>query len=167
MANKAKPALRYFYLNEMLHKKLQINRGRDVIVAWCYPLNKRVAYTYSDVRRRKGLAFSTKETAAMMNRRPLALDRAIARGDIETPQFVYTLTPEKKKIKYMFSEDDVMKVHEYFSNVHYGRPRKDGMITSYKMPTAREVRAMMNQETILYIQNENGGFDPTWKAKEF
>lgn len=162
-----KKPLRYFYLNGDLHKKLQINRGKDTIVTWCYPLHKRVAYTYSEVRRKKRPAFSTKEVAAMMGRKPLALDRAIMRGDVEPPQHVYSLTPEKKKLKYMWSEDDVMAVHEYFSNVHRGRPRKDGLITSSKMPSAREVRALINQEVILWIQNDDGEFIPTWKANDF
>lgn len=166
--SKSKP-LRYFYLDVadhglLLHKKLQINRAKDIIVTWCYPLEKRVAYTYSDLRKRKQPAFSTKEVAAMMNRQPLALKRAMQRGDVEKPQFMYPLTDKTKRVRYFWSEPDIMKVHEYFSSVHFGRPRKDGMITSYKMPTAREVRAMIHQETVLYVRNDNGDFIPTWKA---
>lgn len=163
---KTKP-LRYFYLNGMLHKKLQINRGKDTIMTWCYPLGKRVAYTYSDVRKNKEPAFTTEEVAAMMNREPLAVHRALGRGDIDPPQAVYAMMDRDRVIKYMWSEEDIMKVHEYFSNVHYGRPRKDGMITSYKMPSKREVRAMIHQETVLYVKNDDGEFVPTWKAQEF
>ena len=136
-------------------------------MTWCYPLEKRVAYTYSDVRRNKEPAFTTKEVAEMMNRKPLAIDRALGRGDIEPPQYIYSLTSTRRKMKYMWSEDDIMKVHEYFCNVHYGRPRKDGMITPYKMPTKRELRAMIHQETILYVRNSDGEFVPTWKAQDF
>lgn len=164
--SKTKP-LRYFYLNGLLHKKLQINRGKDTIVAWCYPQHRRVAYTYSDVRKSKEPAFTTKEVAEMMNRKPLAIDRALGRGDIEPPQHVYSLSNPDRVMKYLWSEEDIMRVHDYFSNVHYGRPRKDGMITSYKMPTKREVRAMIHQETILYVKNNDGEFVPTWKAQEF
>jgi hypothetical protein len=103
----------------------------------------------------------------MMNRKPLALERAMARGDVEPPQFTYSLTESRRKMKYMWSEKDIMKVHEYFSSVHYGRPRKDGMITPYKMPTKREVRAMIHQETVLYVMNKDGEFVPTWKAQDF
>lgn len=163
---KTKP-LRYFYLNGLLHKKLQINRGKDTIMTWCYPQEKRVAYTYSEVRKRKQPAFTTEEVAGMMNREPLAVYRALGRGDIDPPQHVYAMMDRDRIMKYMWSEDDVMRVHDYFSNVHYGRPRKDGMITSYKMPTKREVRAMINQETVLYVKNDDGEFVPTWKAQEF
>jgi hypothetical protein len=103
----------------------------------------------------------------MMNRKPLAIDRALGRGDIEPPQHVYSLSNPDRVMKYLWSEEDIMRVHDYFSNVHYGRPRKDGMITSYKMPTKREVRAMIHQETILYVKNKDGEFVPTWKAQEF
>lgn len=170
--SKRKP-LRYFYLEVgdhglCLHKKLQINLGRDTIVTWCYPLEKRVAYTYSMVKRNKQPAFDTREVAAMMGRGPLALERAIMRGDVEPPQYVYSLTESRRKMKYMWSEADIMRTHEYFCSVHFGRPRKDGMITSYRMPTAREVRAMIHQEaTPLYVQNDKGEFVPTWKAQDF
>jgi len=166
VSKKAKPLL-YFYLNGNLHKKLQINRGKDTIMTWCYPLHKRVAYTYSEVRRKKEPAFSTKEVAAMMNRSSRALEFALNNGDVEPPQFMYALKDQERVLKYYWSPADVMRVHEYFSNTHYGRPRKDGMITPLAMPTAREVRAMINQETILYIENDDGTFVPTWKAKDY
>jgi hypothetical protein len=159
--------LRYFYLNGNLHKSLHINRGADTITTWCYPLHKRVAYTYSDVKKYKGPAFTTQETAKMLMRTRLTLEHAILRGDIEAPQFTYGLNEHKKKFKYMWSEDNVLEAHAYLSTVHRGRPRKDGLITPQRLPTVRELRAMMRNETVFYVQDDDGEFRPVWGAVDF
>lgn len=159
--------LRYFYLNGLLHKSLHINRGADQITTWCYPLHKRVAYTYSDVKKRKETAFTTVEVCKMLNRSRDRLERAILDGNIEEPQFTYGLNEHKRKFQYLWSEKDILGAHAYFSTVHRGRPRKDGVITPAKLPTARELRAMIRQDEILYIKDEDGEFKPVWKAPDF
>lgn len=158
--------LNYFYLNGKLHKRLQVNRGEDTIVAWCYPDHCRVAYTYSDVLRFKENAFTMVEVGTLINRSRVSIENAIIRGDIEAPQFTYGLNERKNKFKYMFSEKDVLAAHAYFSSVHQGRPRKDGLVTVNNMPSAREVRAMMRDEEILYVR-QGDKFVPTWRAENF
>ena len=96
-----KKPLRYFYLdgqmvpggpvNPLLHKKLHINRGEDIITAWCYPTEQRVAYTYSDVKRRAKPAFTTPEVCKMVNRKWRAVNRAFNSGNIKVPQHTYDL----------------------------------------------------------------------------
>lgn len=168
--------LNYFYLDgqmeangpliPLLHKKLHINRGQDKITTWCYPLHKRVTYTYSDVLHSKGPAFTMTEVGKMICRGKLAIERAIIRGDIEPPQMTYGLNERKNTFKYMFSEKDVLAVHAFFSTVHRGRPRKDGLITPGFMPTVRELRALMRDEEILYVK-QGDQFLPTWRAEQF
>jgi len=169
-------ALNYFYLDgqlephgptiPLLHKKLHINRGQDQITAWCYPLHKRVTYTYSDVLHSKGPAFTTVEVGQMINRSRVSIERALINGDIEAPQMTYGLNERKNKFKYMWSEKDVLAIHAFYSTVHRGRPRKDGLITPGHMPTVRELRAMMRDEEILYVK-QGDSFLPTWRAEQF
>lgn len=167
--------LTYFYLDverdgksePMLHKSLHINRGTDTIITWCYPLSKRVAYTYSDTKKHRETAFETREVAAMLNRGRLALERAIIEGNINAPQYTYGLNEHKRKFKYMWHESNIMEAHAFLSTVHFGRPRKDGLVAPKRLPTARELRAMIRQEQILYVQNEDGEFVPVWKAENF
>lgn len=159
--------LNYFYLNGKLHKSLHINRGADRIITWCYPDKCRVAYTYSDVKKNKRPAFSSDEAAEMLNRRRLALERAILNGDIEEPQHTYGLTTTMRKHSYKWSEEDIIRAHAHFSTVHQGRPRNDGLVTPKPMPSLRELRAMMRQEHILYVKGEDGEFRPVWRAQDF
>lgn len=159
--------LNYFYLNGLLHKSLHINRGADQITTWCYPLSKRVAYTYSDVKKRKEPAYTTQEVGKMLNRGRLTLERAILDGDIEEPQYTYGLNEHKRKFKYMWSEDNILEAHAFLSTVHRGRPRKDGLVTPAKLPTVRELRAVIRQEEILYVRDNDGNFRPVWRAEDF
>lgn len=162
---KSKP-LNYFYLNGLLHKRLHINLGADQITTWCYPLHKRVAYTYTDVKKRKDPAYTTQEAAKMLNRGRLTLERAILEGSITEPQYTYGLNERKKKFKYMWNEENILEAHAFLSTVHKGPPRKDGLITPMKLPTERELRAMIRQQEILY-RKVDGEFRPVWNAEDF
>lgn len=159
--------IRYFFLNGQLHKKLVINRAADQITAWCYPLGKRVAYTYSDMKMRYKPAYTTMEVSAMLNRHRVHLERCLLKGDFSEPQHVYALNESRKKGKYMWSEENIIEAHAYFLTQHRGRPRKDGRITPQHMPSLRELRAMIRQEQVLYVKNEQGEFVPSWKAADF
>lgn len=159
--------LNYFFLNGNLHKRLHINRGADQITTWCYPLHKRVAYTYSDVKKQHERAFTTVEVCEMLQRHRNTVENAILSGNIKEPQHTYGLNEAKKRYQYMWHEDNIIELHEYLSNIHRGRPRKDGMITPAHLPTLRELRALIRQDEILYVRGDDGEFRPVWKAQEF
>lgn len=162
----------YFFLDvqnkgPLLHRWLHINRSADTIEAWCYPLAKRVAYTYSDVLKQKDPAFTTVETGKMLNRGHLALERAILSGSITRPQFTYGLDENQNMFKYMWHETNILEAHAYFSTVHFGRPRNDGRVNPKPMPNQRELRAMIRGEQVLYVKQADGTFVPTWRAQDF
>lgn len=168
--------LMYFFLDvsveggtvkPLLHKSLNINRGTDTITTWCYPLEKRVAYTYSDTKVRREPAFSTVQVAEMLNRSRLTLERAILNGNIERPQFTYGLNEHKKMFKYMWHESNILEAHAFLCTVHAGRPRRDGVVTPYPLPSVRELRAMIRQEQILHVKMPDGSFKPVWLAPDF
>ena len=161
-----KGRLRYFYVNDELHKKIHINIATDLLTAWNYPQKKRVGLSYREVRRNAEAAYTTTQAAAALNRTRITLERAIIAGKIEAPPMTYSLTTGKP-FKYMWREKDVMEAHAFLSTVHKGRPRKDGMVTPVDLPPAREVRARLRQETVLYVKNSEGKFVPTWQADTF
>lgn len=159
--------LNHFFLNDKLHKKLRIVRAEDTIETWCYPEHRRVAYTYTDVKKNMEPAYSTKEVAQMLDKHVDTLKNAVDAGGIEEPAIVYTLTQRKNKHAWRWSEKHIMDLHSYLLSIHRGRPRKDGRITPQKLPTASELRAMIRQEQILYVRNPDGTFVPTWKAQDY
>lgn len=164
MADKKKTIL-YFFLNGDLHKKLHIKRSADSIKAWNYPQARVMTYVYSDVRKMGQRAFSTMEVSQMINRSRRVIEEAILRGDIREPQSVYSLTGKPKRVAYKWREEDIMDLHAWLMTIHRGRPRLDGeIVPASNLPTARELRAMIRQETVLYVK-QGDKFVPTWKAE--
>lgn len=161
--------LRYFFLNGALHKKIAINRGKDQITAWNYPEHKVMTYVYSDLLKRKEPVFTTAQVTEMINRSRIRIRMAIYEGGIEPPFKLYPIngTESGKTQKWMWSQDDILALHEYFSERHRGRPRKDGRIQPQALPSRRELLAMMRNENIMYIKDEDGEFRPVWAAKDF
>lgn len=155
--------LRYFFYRGDLHKKIHIHRPNDVIIAWNYPKGKAEQYVYSDVRRGGEQAFSTRQVEKLINRSQRTIKKAIADGMIRTPQRTYGLDADRNGYAYYWSEKDIVELHDYLKTVHFGRPRKDGLVTPKDMPTASELRAMIRQGTVFYVE-VNGEFVPTWRA---
>lgn len=111
-------------------------------------------------------AFTTVEAAKMLNRGRETLERAILNGDIEAPQFTYGIDEKKNKFKYMWNEQNIVEAHAFLSTQHQGRARNDGMITPKKLPTLRELRAIIRQKEILYVR-VGDEFRPVWDAEDF
>lgn len=162
---KSKP-LTFFFFNGDLHRKVHINRGADVITAWNYPEAQLKKYVYSQVKREGQKAFTTTEAGEFINRKKRAIKYAMARGDVPMPQQTYSLDGERRPLTYYWREEDIMALHEFFTTVHRGRPRKDGRITPSNLPTATELRALIRQGTVFYTKIGDE-FVPTWQAEKF
>lgn len=170
MTTRKKPRLkplRYFFYRGDLHKKIHISRGDDLITAWNYPKGKAEKYVYSDVRKNGERAFTTAQVADMINRTPENVWRHVSVGDVRVPQHTYGLDEKRNLYAYLWSEKDIMDLHAYLKTVHIGRPRADGLVSTGKLPTATELRAMIRQGTVLYVKDSEGNFVPTWQAEKF
>lgn len=159
--------IRYFYLNGDLHKVLRVNRPQDFVEAWNYREGKVMGYVWSDVKKRMEKAMTMIEVGKLVNRHRVQIQNYILAGLIEAPQRQYTLDERRKPGKYMFSETDVMKLHEYLLTVHRGRPRKDGRITASHLPTRSELAALMKHDIMTYVKVGDGEFVPAWKEPEW
>lgn len=159
--------VRYFYLNQDLHRVLRIVRPEDFVEAWCYREERVVGYVWSDVRKNMQRAFTLQQVSAMIGRHRVQLQTYILNGDIKSPQRIYTLDGDKKPGKYFMSESDVLALHDYLLTVHVGRPRNDGKITPGKMPTKAELRAMMKHDVVTGVMRPGGEFVPTWKEVDW
>jgi hypothetical protein len=164
---KTSQKLRHFYINDELHKVLRQSRAEDVLVAWNYKLGKRVAYVLSDVNKNMQNAYPISQVVKIIGKHEDTIKRHLYLGNLKFPQQVYSLNGNKTPGKYYWSEDDIRNMHDFFKTVHRGRPRNDGTITPGNMPSRAEIEAMMRQENILYIKNDDGTFVPVWKQPEW
>lgn len=157
----------YFYLNNALHKALQVNRADDTIVAWNFLEEKRVAYNYSDVQKNKQHAYSISEVSKLINRHVDTIKRHLRSGDISKPQQAHSLDDKNKLGRYYFTNEDIRNIRDFFKTVHIGRPRNDGNITASNIPSKVELEALLRNETVLYAKDKDGGFVPVWKQPEW
>ena len=157
----------YFYLNDCLHRALQVNRADDTIIAFNFVEGKRVAYNYTDVQRNRKHAYSISEVAKLVNRHIDTIKRHLRSGDIKKPQQAYALDDKTKLGRYYFTDEDIKQVREFLKTIHIGRPRNDGQVTASNIPSKTELEAMLRNETVLYAKNKDGEFVPVWKAPEW
>lgn len=159
--------LRWFYFHGDLHKKIHISLGEDIITCWHYKEGRTKKYSYTDVKKNSDPAFRTSQVCKMLARGRTTVEMAIINGDIPAPEMAYTIAEDTKPWGYMWSEDDVLNLHDYLLTIHIGRPRLDGLITPAGIPNRRELRAMMRQGTVFYVKGKDGEFVPTWQAERF
>jgi ribosomal protein L25 (general stress protein Ctc) len=145
----------YFFLNNKIHKVLKRSRARDELIAWCYPDKKRVLYSYSQVEKNMQNAYTTKETAELLNKHKVTIEEYILQGKVKEPQRVYPIgNPDSKWNKFMFSESDILDIHQFIIDIGYSK----------NVPSKAELQALLKHNMILYTKTEEGGFVPVWKA---
>jgi len=107
--------LRYFFLNEKVHKVLRASRSKDEVIAWHYESKKRVLYSYSQVEKNMSKAYSISEVASLLNKHRITIEDYILEGKIKTPVKIYSISdPDNKNwSKYLFSESDILDIHQY------------------------------------------------------
>lgn len=145
----------YFFLNNKIHKVLRYSRSKDELIAWCYPDKKRVMYSYSDVVKNMQNAYTTSQTASVLNKHKVTIEDYILDKKIKFPQKVYPISnPDSKWYKFMFSESDIMDIHQFILETGYSK----------NMPSKNELKALLKHNMILYTKTDDG-FVPVWKAE--
>jgi hypothetical protein len=148
-------SLRYFFLNDKIHKVLKLSRSKDELVAWCYPDKKRYMYSYSQVKKHMENAYDLTEVGSMLGKHRVTILDYILEGKIVAPQKVYPIgNPESTWSKYMFNQKDIYGLHEFILDSGHAS----------NMPSKIELTALLKHNIILYTKTESG-FVPVWKAE--
>jgi len=157
----------YFYLNGELHKTLETRRSENMIIAWNYLQGKRVAYVLSDTYRHRQRAYTVSQVSKMIGKHVDTLKRHLRNENLRKPQAAYSLDGTKKITRYLFSEQDVREIHDFFKTVHIGRPRNDGRNNPGDLLSGPELEALLRNEKVLYTKSADGEYIPVWKAPEW
>ena len=101
-------------------------------------------------------AYSTVQTAKMLNKHKVTIEDYILAGKIKEPQRVYPISnPDSKWSKFMFSESDILDIHEFILDTGYSK----------NMPSKTELKALLKHNMILYTKVNDSEFVPVWKAE--
>lgn len=160
--------LRYFFIEGKPYKALRRVRAADLLVAWSYEDRCKVNFINSEVRKRHQKAWTTSDVQRFLSSGRTKIQEAINEDYIPAPYKIESLAGTGKKWKYLWTEKDIFRLHDYFLTIHRGRPRKDGQTTTEsKIPTRAELRARMNDEVSYFVQDSAGNFVKVWKEPEW
>lgn len=152
--NSSRKKLVYFFLNNKIHRVLKLSRAKDELVAWSYLDKKRMLYSYSQVKKNMENAYTTKEVADILKKHKVTIEDYILDGKIKKPQKVYPLSnPDSKWFKFMFSESDIMDIHQFILESGYSK----------NMPSKAELKSLLKNNIILYTKTDSG-YVPVWEA---
>jgi hypothetical protein len=150
-------SLRYFFLNDKIHKVLKSSRSKDEMVAWCYPDKKRVMYSYSQVKKNMETAYTVVEVASMLNKHRVTIQEYILNEKVATPQKIYPIgQPDSENwSQYMFNQKNILDIHQHILDSGHSK----------QIPSKAELQALLKNNLILYTKTEEGKFVPVWKAE--
>jgi hypothetical protein len=150
-------SLRYFFLNDKIHKVLKSSRSKDEMVAWCYPDKKRVMYSYSQVKKNMETAYTVVEVASMLNKHRVTIQEYILDDKVATPQKIYPIgQPDSENwSQYMFNQKNILDIHQHILDSGHSK----------EIPSKAELQALLKNNLILYTKTEEGKFVPVWKAE--
>ena len=150
-------SLRYFFLNDKIHKVLKSSRSKDEMVAWCYPDKKRVMYSYSQVKKNMETAYTVVEVASMLNKHRVTIQEYILNEKVATPQKIYPIgQPDSENwSQYMFNQKNILDIHEHILDSGHSK----------EIPSKAELQALLKNNLVLYTKTEDGKFVPVWKAE--
>lgn len=158
---------RYFFLNGVPHKKLQVNHAADILIAWNYIEEKTVSYVWTVARRNMEKAFLTAQVQEWFGKTRVSMLNYIAKGLIRPPYLTYSLDGQKRKGLYLWREENVLDLHDMLLMHGAGRPRKDGKPVATSLPSRAEILAMMRNDVVLYTKTRDGNYKPVWQANEW
>lgn len=151
------------FLDDKMYKVLRVDRTNDEVLAWDFTTRTRVVLSYSYIRRNGELTYNIHDVARFLNRSKLLIWNMWYNGEIPDAVTYHSINTNRP-YGLRFSSRVIMELREDFAQRGRGRPRKDGKIIPWRLPSKNELRALLNQEPVLYYKDENGEFKPTWKA---
>jgi hypothetical protein len=163
-----------FFINGEFHELVNVNRAAGMIRAYNFSTEKVVTYSIADYKKFRQQAYTIGNVSKFVSRDITSIWKAVDRGDVTRP-FMLPVKKDAGKGKfavgraglYYFSEDNIYEIRDYFAGVHKGRPRKDGSVTSYNIPSVEELDALLGKRQMVYVQDKNGNFIPIWKRVDF
>jgi hypothetical protein len=156
------PRRRVWFLNGDLIRVKHVSRAAGLVTFENLTKDRLESITLIEFRKKRKRAFTTKETAKLLNFHPKSLPRLVKNGMIDPP--VGVLPNGERKYHYMswYCEDSIREARRVMAQIHHGAARKDGLVTNNKIPTEQELTYMMGGGTILYAKNSDGEFVPVY-----
>ena len=161
-----KPSNVIYFINNELVRLLHSNRPNNICSLYNYHNGKEQTMLLSDFKKHRKRAFSMANTVKLFKRSRMQFERMIAAGTINPPVGATLGGKRKWQVMSYYSEDELFRIRDIISNIHIGRPRKDGRITPRKdVMSERDLRSLLGDAIMLYTKTEDGRFIPVWQEE--
>lgn len=145
----------WFFLDNVLHRALAINRQKNYIKALNYEEDRVKMYRWDETLQLKERAYTLSEVADFINRAPRTIRFYIKEG-IALPSG--KAARGNRMPKYFFTRQDIMELRDAvdeYSERSYGK---------IPIPSREQLRSMLAAGSILYVK-DGDDFVPVWQAK--
>jgi hypothetical protein len=158
----SRPKRKIWFFNNDLVRINHVNRSEGIITFYNITKNKREITDLVEFKKRRKRAFTVAEAALLLNCHKKYLSDLARRGVVPEP--IGGLPDGKRAFHHLsyYSEDGIMEARKAMSQIHQGKPRKDGLITNNKVPSEKELRYAMGEGIMLYTRTEDGRFIPVF-----
>jgi len=161
-----KPSPHIFFLNNEPVKLIHSNRANNICYVHNYIHNKEQTMLLSDFKKHRKRAYTVANTLRIFKRSRAHLERLIKDGVIPKPIGAIEGGVRTFTIKSYYSEDHLFIIRDAMANIHMGRPRRDGKITTRKdVISEKDLRSLIGSDIMLYTKTEDGRFIPVWQEE--
>lgn len=150
----------YWFVNGNLHKYVR-RLPNDLVETYDFKDKKYKQYYRSTWDSAKQTAYALYDLADFFNRDIETLRLWKKESKLPRGQIAWSLHNPDNVVAEFWDREGVWECYEMASQIHIGRPRKDGLVTS-KVLSRAEMRARLNDDNIVYVK-KGGELIPVWK----
>lgn len=133
----------FYIFQDEIFKVLTVSSGTDEVIVESLKDKKQYSVRYGTFSNTYEQVFKVKTVADWLNRSPRSIYRYETNGVIEKAT-MYPTTGDKMVRFYRLR--DVFEMHELISQLHQGRPRKDGRTINNTMPDIGHLRIELKEK---------------------
>jgi hypothetical protein len=162
--------LRYFFLNEEVHRLIQVKVRGNLAICYNYDRREEVVYLWSDLKVNAEPAYSRPQACKLLGISRMTMWNYEQAGVIQKPSKTWRLgidpdTVEPafepgRQLAYRYSPSAILKMHDEILRVGWAKTIK-------KFPSREELIAKMSNKEVLYYRTEDGEFKPLWQIPKW
>ena len=151
-----------WFLNGDLVRVHHMNRSNGIMSVYNIIKDQIESCLISDFKKNRLKAYTVGETAILVNRHKKYMPDLMKRGVIPYPTGSSKGGKTGFQIRSYYSELQVHEIRDILASYHFGRPRKDKLITNDMTPTRQELTRRMGDGILTYTKTDDGRFIPIW-----
>ena len=151
-----------WFLNGDLVRVHHLNKSNGIMSVYNIIKDQIESCLISDFKKNRLKAYTVGETAILVNRHKKYMPDLMKRGVIPYPTGSSKGGKTGFQIRSYYSELQVHEIRDILASYHFGRPRKDKLITNDMTPTRQELTRRMGDGILTYTKTDDGRFIPIW-----